>query len=55
MSKSVRLGVALALVLTVAGVVGYVAARHDGEKPDRSDEAKAMAAKPSEAELAGAN
>jgi hypothetical protein len=56
MSKSLRLGVALALVLTVAGVVGYVAARHGADKQERSHEAApAIAAKQSEAQLAGAN
>jgi hypothetical protein len=51
MTKSVRLGVALALVLTVVGTVGYVAERHN-EKQERSDEAKATAAKQLEAQLA---
>lgn len=55
MTKSVRLGVALALVLTAAGTVWYVAARYDEEKQERSDEAKATAAKQSEAQLAEAN
>jgi hypothetical protein len=55
MSKSVRLGVALGLVLAVAGVVVGVAARPDEEKQERSDEAKAVAAKQTQAELAGAN
>jgi hypothetical protein len=55
MSKSVRLGVALALVLAVAGVVVGLMARHDEEKQEPSHEAKPVAAKQSEAQLAAAN
>jgi hypothetical protein len=49
MSRSVRLGVALVLVLAVAGAVVFVAARHDEEKVEQG---KAAAANQSEAQLA---